>query len=528
MTGRDAPASAAGRGLRVSGGAGGLAVALDDLSRAAAALAGEAEAVAAQGVRLLGALPGADVVVAGVATALRRSLLADPVRPPDPSVLAALSRALARAEAAAARALGVDGAGGQAVLLAALAASVRGAVAAYRAGERLAEALVGSVEYAAVGSATRLAPVLAVGAAGTAALAAVDPTVRDDLEAVLFAHPWLVDAVAGGLRGAVTPSTLTDPRLAWLLAWACAVEGRPYPPRSQAEAVGALESVGHLVGALDEEATVPSVVELPPPAAAPLPDCLSGLVAGQVDLGRPEAEATVRVIEVPRADGGSAWVVEIPGTQRWWPDPGENPFDATTDVAAMAGEATVAARGVAMALDAAMRTSPRATSSDPVLLSGHSQGGILAAALASDPGFLRRHRVTHVVTSGSPIARFPIPADVAVLSLENAQDPVPRLDGATNPDRMSWTTVTRDLSGDPDSGGHPFAGHAATEYAETAAAVDALRAGRSASVDAWRTGAAPFLAGDRQGEVVVRDYRVPRLPAASATALRDGWQNARP
>ncbi len=32
---------------------------------------------------------------------------------------------------------------------------------------------------------------------------------------------------------------------------------------------------------------------------------------------------------------------------------------------------------------------------------GHSQGGILAAALASDPSFTARHRITHVLTSGS-------------------------------------------------------------------------------------------------------------------------------
>ena len=113
---------------------------------------------------------------------------------------------------------------------------------------------------------------------------------------------------------------------------------------------------------------------------------------------------------------------------------------------------TVAAAGVAAALDLARSRAGRAAADDPVLLVGHSQGGILAAALASDPAFTRDHRVTHVVTSGAPVGLFPVPARVRVLSVEHADDPVPRLDLTPNPEHATWLTVSAPaatLSGRP-------------------------------------------------------------------------------
>jgi pimeloyl-ACP methyl ester carboxylesterase len=140
-----------------------------------------------------------------------------------------------------------------------------------------------------------------------------------------------------------------------------------------------------------------------------------------------------------------------------------------------------------------------------VLLAGHSQGGIVAAALAADSGFRRRQRVTHVVTSGAPVARMPVPPGVSVLSLEHRQDAVPRLEGERNADRRDWVTVTRDLRG---SGvGTSSASHASTRYRETAALADASG---SRSVRAWRAGSTPFLAGDTNGMATVRDYLVVR------------------
>ena len=79
----------------------------------------------------------------------------------------------------------------------------------------------------------------------------------------------------------------------------------------------------------------------------------------------------------------------------------------------------------------------------PVLLVGHSQGGMAAAALLA--GHPAGADVTDVVTAGSPTAQVPgFPAGAHVLSLEQLGDVVPQLDGAPNADSVEQTTVVFD------------------------------------------------------------------------------------
>jgi hypothetical protein len=185
------------------------------------------------------------------------------------------------------------------------------------------------------------------------------------------------------------------------------------------------------------------------PVVTPVPATLTidgsrgfGSAADLVAAGEGLGGGRVRVVELGRGDGGSAWVVVVPGTQEWAPGAGANPFDLTTDVRLLTGDATVAAAGVAMVLAAARsRAGPRSTGDDPVLLVGHSQGGILAAALACDPGFRQGNAVTHLVTTGAPVGLLPVPPATRVLSVERGDDPVPRLDLSPNPESSSWVTV---------------------------------------------------------------------------------------
>lgn len=210
-----------------------------------------------------------------------------------------------------------------------------------------------------------------------------------------------------------------------------------------------------------------------------------------VALGADLDGGRVRVVEVDDGGGGSAWVVVVPGTQEWGPRAGPNPFDLTSDVRAVTGDATLAAAGVAGALERARRESGRSTPADPVLLVGHSQGGIHAAALAADPGFTRRHRVTHVLTSGAPVAVFPVPTSVAVLSVEHADDPVPALDLTPTPSRAGWVVV-RTGSGPPlDTGRHLLDAYVRTTRAAEGAPPHAVSGLRG-----WTVSAAPFLDGD--------------------------------
>jgi hypothetical protein len=152
----------------------------------------------------------------------------------------------------------------------------------------------------------------------------------------------------------------------------------------------------------------------------------------------------------------------------------------------MAAERTAGRRLV----EAALR-SAGARSGEPVLLAGHSQGGMVAAQLAADPVFRGSFTVTHVVTAGAPVASARIPESVAVLSLEHDEDLIARLDGAANPDRPGWVTVSRSTipaGGAPD----PSTAHDLSSYARTAASVDASA---DPGLARWRSGLQPFLGG---------------------------------
>ena len=254
---------------------------------------------------------------------------------------------------------------------------------------------------------------------------------------------------------------------------------------------------------------------VPPTLRGPLaPSSVGpGRVPGVADLvaaGEDLAGGRVRILETSRPGGGSAWVVVVPGTQEWSPRAGPNPFDLTTDLRLLTGEATVAAAGVAAALGLARSRSGRAGADDPVLLVGHSQGGILAAALASDAGFTRDHRVTHVVTSGAPVGLFPVPSRVRVLSVEHADDPVPRLDLTPNPAHATWLTVSGPAAAtipvDVDR-------HRLAAYVATVRVVEGAPRGTVAELDAWQASAGAFLGAP--------------VRAVSDVVVERGWHNPR-
>jgi hypothetical protein len=464
--------------LDITGGSGGVGAALEDLTAGARQLAD----VAAQASSAAGAL-----LRAATSPDLLGAALARPVE-------------TARLGAWLAAAAGPAGLGGEAGALWSLAALVRSAAAAYAASEAAACLLIEGAQDSAVFLLARSAGTLAVGAhaldragmevAGMEVMAAADRAV--------FRAPWIAD-LAGGLEGVVAG---------------------PVTPMEYEDALALVSRAGSVRGWLSEAGRRVDVAAVAPSGAAVAPTSLAGLVAAQADLGAPGAgPGRVRVVEVAQADGSSAWVVLIPGTQDWSPRTGANPSDLTSDVLLMAGEATLLAAGVERALGAAQATAGRADRGDPVLLAGHSQGGIAAAALAADSGFRSRQRVTHVVTSGAPTARFAVPPSVQVLALEHVQDPVTRLEGRTNPDRVSRLTVTRDLREDAgvgsEAGGRASAAHRLAGYEATARLAD--HAGSRSLAD-WRAGSAAFLAGDAHGPAVVRDFALARTGLVARSA----------
>ncbi|WP_460773568.1 alpha/beta hydrolase [Microbacterium sp. GXF7504] len=157
-------------------------------------------------------------------------------------------------------------------------------------------------------------------------------------------------------------------------------------------------------------------------------DSLGDLVSvnGTTD-GMGGADATV--IDVKRvvgADGTEHWVVSLPSTQDWQLGPDAGALnDRDSNLALMLDNPalrSVYERAVLEAMsDAGI---PRGAD---VVLTGFSQGGIMAANLAADRSF--PYNTVGVVTNGSPIDSFDIPRDIPVYAFQHANDPVPMLDG---------------------------------------------------------------------------------------------------
>lgn len=153
---------------------------------------------------------------------------------------------------------------------------------------------------------------------------------------------------------------------------------------------------------------------------------------GDADNGEIAIEEHVTVGE----DGTTtrSWTVDIRGTQSF--AIGESgPQDTTTNLQGVAGMSSDQLDAIKEAMNAA-----GIAPGEAVEFAGHSQGGIMAAQLAADPGVRARYKVVSVVTAGSPTATI-APSDVPVLSYENSGDIVPGSDG--NATRGEGVTTVR-------------------------------------------------------------------------------------
>lgn len=483
--------------LDVRGGAFGLSVQLAELERAAGTLLSVGREVAEVAVAV--GLTAGDPALA----------LAGIVAPVE----------LARAEHAILGCAGPRGAAGVAAEITATGTATRAAVSTYRLGE---EAVEGLFDAAATTLGTAIgvtvAPTLAGAAAALgpgAAIALEVPGAREaavavglgagrELDGILRDHPWLVPAAADGLDGLVLGAGLGLPAMGTWMCWRSGRLGVPYPPRDREQALDVILAATQGVALDESEHDV--AVRVHRQGRAPAPTSVADLVAPD---GPTSGGSRVRVSGVPRADGTWSWVVDVPGTQTFDPRAGDDPWDLTSNVLLSAERQTLTTQAVARALADAQRRAGDSGRSR-VMLTGHSQGGLTAAALAAEPTFRARHEVTHVVTSGAPIANLDVPEDVSVLSLEHTEDLVHGLEGADNPDRETWVTVRRDLEGVLDPEGGATDAHRASHYAETARLVDASD---DPSLAVWRRGASDFLDGEGR-EAVVLDYDIERAPRA--------------
>lgn len=200
------------------------------------------------------------------------------------------------------------------------------------------------------------------------------------------------------------------------------------------------------------------------------PDDLAGLMHHLAetdhlsDPERPGDQGTIEIQTLHSPDGSVRYVVYLPGTDDLVSAPLTHDTDVrdlATNLHLVAGDDTTYAAGIQQAM-----THAGIGPHDPVLMAGHSQGGMEAAAMLSHG---TRFHITHVVTAGSPLAQVHgYPPGSHVLSLENRGDVVPLLDGRDNPDSRQQVTVQFD-----DHETSVAGNHALHHYARGAAAAEA-------------------------------------------------------
>lgn len=143
---------------------------------------------------------------------------------------------------------------------------------------------------------------------------------------------------------------------------------------------------------------------------------------------------SIAIQQYRREDGQTAWMVTIPGTDGHV----DSPFNWPTNTELMSSNSQQRQYAdSARMVDEAMRQAGIGKN-DPVAIVGHSQGGIVAATIASD--FKDRYNVEHIVTAGSPVANHPV-GDTWVTSIEMNDELVSSLDGSHNPMTDTWLTV---------------------------------------------------------------------------------------
>ncbi|HSP52921.1 MAG TPA: hypothetical protein VLO00_08500 [Cryobacterium sp.] len=159
----------------------------------------------------------------------------------------------------------------------------------------------------------------------------------------------------------------------------------------------------------------------------------------------------------------AAWVVYIGGTAAWSPVAGEQPWDLTSNLAAVADQGSGSYRAVVQAMREA-----GVAPGDPVVPVGHSQGGLVAAQLAASGEF----NTVAVATFGGLTAQVALPADVVAVTVEHTDDLIPALGGtATGDDER--LVVRREVFAELEVPlDQPLPAHALTGYRHTGRLMD--------------------------------------------------------
>ena len=198
-----------------------------------------------------------------------------------------------------------------------------------------------------------------------------------------------------------------------------------------------------------EQTTLPAGHPVPQVRRFDPPQTLADLAADIDD--RYWSGAWGQTLKITRVGEGKSrrWLVSLPGTDHPQPESTPNPADNETNTREQLGLSSAMRVGVVQALHQAMEAdgiAPVDRINERVLICGHSQGGMVAVALAAtDPAELGLN-VDAVLTLGSPTRRYRLRPEVAMLALEHDQDVVPSMDGTTNRQADQRVVLSRRLA----------------------------------------------------------------------------------
>ncbi|TFC78699.1 hypothetical protein E3T23_11585 [Cryobacterium cheniae] len=159
----------------------------------------------------------------------------------------------------------------------------------------------------------------------------------------------------------------------------------------------------------------------------------------------------------------ASWVVYIGGTAAWSPVAGEQPWDLTSNLAAVADQGAGSYRAVVQAMREA-----GVAPGDPVVPVGHSQGGLVAAQLAASADF----NTVAVATFGGLTAQVTLPADVVAVTVEHTDDIIPALGGTATGDDERLSVRREVFAEKAVPVDQPLPAHALTAYRDTGRLMD--------------------------------------------------------
>lgn len=197
------------------------------------------------------------------------------------------------------------------------------------------------------------------------------------------------------------------------------------------------------------------------------------VVRTKVALAEPPRDFAEALQRIPiETDGGAqvrieqydrTFVVYIGGTVDGSLGANTQPWDMSSNLAALGGDPSASEAAVRQAM-----SESGITHDDPVVLVGHSQGGLIAMRIAA----ASEVHATTVIVAGAPIHRIEPPAGVAVVAFEHRDDVVTALGGPRSepePNRPQTHYVLRTaLAGKQLDGSDMLPAHHLSEYIETA------------------------------------------------------------